>query len=182
VHRTVFDATVLCGALVRPTGQNWRLLAFAAESPVLDGFTTDVAGLEFVRNALDGISGNVYSLHEVEEFLDVFEPLFDPDNVAESPIGRSLLQRTDLHNKPIGEVAYELTGRTREDLLADLESQPRLMDPEFDYADLHIVISAVEHGAEIICSSNRRDLPEGPIVPGIEVMGPGRLSAMLGLG
>jgi len=176
-----FDATVLCGALVRPTGQNARLLAFAVESAVLEGFTTDVAGLEFVRNALNGISGNVYDLDEVEEFLEVFEPLFDPENVARSPIGRSLVQRTDLHNKPIGEVAYELTGRTRSDLLTDLESQARLMAPEFDYSDLHLVVSAVEQGADIICSSNSTDLPEGPIVPGIEVIGPGRLGATLGL-
>lgn len=179
--RVCFDATVLCGALVRPTGQNARLLAFAAESPVLEGFTTDVAGLEFVRNALNGLSGNVYTLDEIEEFLDVFEPLFDPENVARSPIGRSLVQRADLHNRPIGEVAYELTGRTRQELLGGLGSQARLMAPDFDYTDLHIVVSAVQHGAEIICSSNRADLPEGPIVPGIEVVGPGRLSAMFGL-
>ena len=179
--RVCFDATVLCGALVRPTGQNWRLLAFAAESSLIEGFTTDVAGLEFVRNASNGISGNVYGPDEIEEFLDVFEPLFDPENVAHSPIGRSLIQRTDLHNKPIGEVAYELTGRTRDDLLAGVEDQVRLIAEEFDYSDLHLVVTAVERHADVICSSNSKDLPEGPIVPGIQVVGPGRLCAMYGI-
>lgn len=179
--RVCFDATVLCGALVRPTGQNARLLAFAAESPVLEGFTTDVVGLEFIRNAVGGISGEVYDLAEIEAFLDVFEPLFDPDNVAKAPIGRSLIQRADLHNKPLGEVVYELTGRTKEDLLTGLNDQVRLVAEEFDYKDLHLVVAAVEQDADVICSSNRADLPEGPIVPSIEVIGPGRLCAVFGL-
>jgi hypothetical protein len=49
-----FDATVLCGALRRPVGPNFRLLRLAAAGVVIDGFTTEVAGMEFVRNALDG--------------------------------------------------------------------------------------------------------------------------------
>src|SRR5437867_3066306 len=131
--------------------------------------------------ALKGLGGRTYSLDEVEAFLDVFEPLFDPQNVARSPIGRAVVRRTDLHNKPIGQVVYELTGRDRSELLRDLGDQARLMPSEFDYADLHLVVSAVAHHADLICSSNRRDLPEGPLLPGIEVVGPGRLCERFGL-
>jgi hypothetical protein len=103
-----FDATVLCGALRQPAGLNFRLLQLAADGVVLDGFTTEVAGIEFVRNALEGLAGVRYDIELIEEFLDGFGALFDPENVATSPIGRSLTAETWLHNKPIGEVVYHL--------------------------------------------------------------------------
>lgn len=55
-----FDATVLCGALRKPTGLNFRLLEIAAQGGVYEGFTTDVAGLDFVRNAVEGLGGVIY--------------------------------------------------------------------------------------------------------------------------
>jgi hypothetical protein len=73
-----FDATVLCRALRRPTGPNFRLLELAAEGVVIQGFTTEVVGMEFVRNALEGLGGVQYEIAGVEEFLDVFGALFDP--------------------------------------------------------------------------------------------------------
>ncbi len=176
-----FDATVLCGALRKPTGLNFRLLEIAAAGGVYEGFTTDVAGLEFVRNALDGLGGITYELDQVAEFLDCFKPLFDPDNVAASPIGRSLTQETWLHNRPIGEVVYHLTGRRREDLLDDLPDQLRVVVGEFDAYDVHLEAAAAHRGANALCSSNRRDLPEGPLAGDLRVVGPGRLAAELGV-
>jgi hypothetical protein len=116
----VFDATVLCGALRKPTGYNFKLLELAADGTLLQGFTTDIAGMEFVRNALDGLSGVSYDMELIEAFLDHFAPLFNPDNVEPSPVGRALPARVSLHNRPIGEIVYEMTGRTREDLLNGL--------------------------------------------------------------
>lgn len=176
-----FDATVLCGALRRPVGPNFQLLRLAAAGVVIDGFTTEVAGMEFVRNALEGLSGVSFTIEAIEEFLDSFGPLFDPDNVATSPIGRSLTSETWLHDKPIGEVVYHLTGRTREELLQGLPEQLRVVSGEFDAHDLHLVAAAVERGADVICSSNRRHMPEGPLAAGIEIRGPGRLAAELGI-
>ena len=177
-----FDATVLCGALRRPAGINFRLLQLAADGGVVDGFTTEVAGMEFIRNALDGLSGVRYEIELIEEFLDAFGALFDPANVATSPIGRSLTAQTWLHNKPIGEVVYHLTGRTHEELLEDLPEQLRVVSGGFDAHDVHLVAAAVERGADVICSSNRRHLPEGPLAGDIEVFGPGRLAAALSIG
>ena len=177
-----FDATVLCGALRKPTGLNFRLLELAADGVVLDGFTTEVAGMEFVRNALDGLAGIAFAIDEIEEFLDSFGALFDPGNVATSPIGRSLTSQTWLHNKPVGEVVYHLTGLTRDELLEGLPEQLRVASGEFDAHDVHLVAAAVERGADVICSSNRRHMPEGPLTRTIEVVGPGRLAANLGIG
>jgi hypothetical protein len=91
-----FDATVLCGAIRKPTGYNFKLLELAARGTVISGFTTNVAGMEFVRNALDGLSGVTYDM-------------------------------------------------------------------------------------ELICTANRVHLPEGPLAGGIEIIGPGRLAAELGV-
>jgi predicted nucleic acid-binding protein len=179
--RVCFDATVLCGALRKPTGRNFRLLELAAEGVLIDGFTTEVAGMEFVCNALAGLGGVRYDIEVIEEFLDAFDPLFHPDNVALSPIGRSLTRETWLHNRPIGEVVYHLTGRTREDLLADLPSQLRVVAGEFDAYDVHLVAAAVASAADVICSSNRRHLPEGKLAGELQIIGPGRLGAELGI-
>jgi predicted nucleic acid-binding protein len=175
------DATVLCGALRRPTGPNFRLLELAADGTIIGGFTTEVVGFEFVRNALDGIGGVRYDIADVEQFLDAFEPLFDPENIASSPIGRSLTSQTWLHNRPIGEVVYELTGRTRDDLLQGLPEQLRVMSGELDPDDVHLVAAAVERDADVICTANRHHLPEGRLAGTLEVIGPGRLAAELGL-
>jgi len=176
-----FDATVLCGAVQAPTGHNFRLLQVAAEGVIFQGFTTEVAGMEFIRNALDGLGGVQYDIGIIEAFLDGFGPLFDPDNVATSPIGRSLTRQTWLHDRPIGEVVYELTGRAHDDLLNDLPSQLRVAEGELDPYDVHLVAAAVGRKANLICSANRRHLPEGPLVAELEVVGPGRLAAQLGL-
>ncbi len=176
-----FDATVLCGALRKPTGYNFKLLDFAAEGTVLEGFTTDIAGMEFVRNAIDGIGGVSYDMELIEAFLDYFAPVFDPENIESSPIGRALPAQTYLHNRPIGEIVYELTGRTREDLLHGLPQQLRLLAGEFDAYDVHLVAAAVARDADVIRSANRTHLPEGPLAGDLQVIGPGRLAANLGV-
>ena len=176
-----FDATVLCGALRRPTGPNFRLLELAAEGVVVEGFTTEVVGMEFVRNALEGLGGVQYEIAVVEEFLDAFGALFDPDRVATSPVGRSLTNQTWLHNRPIGEVVYHLTGKTRADLLADLPTQLRVVSGEFDAYDVHLVAAAVARGADVICRANRRRLPEGRLAGNVHVIGPGRRAVDLGI-
>jgi hypothetical protein len=52
----------------------------------------------------------------------------------------------------------------------------------FDAHDVHLVAAAVERGADVICSSNRRHMPEGALAGGIRVVGPGRLAVELGVG
>jgi hypothetical protein len=175
----VFDATVLCGALRKPTGYNFKLLELAADGTLLQGFTTDIAGMEFVRNALDGLGGVSYDMEMIEALLDHFAPLFNPDNIEQSPIGRALPAQASLHNRPIGEIVYELTGRTRENLLDGLPRQLSLIAGEFDAYDIHLVAAAVARNADVICSANRSHLPEGPLAGDLQVIGPGRLAVSL---
>jgi len=75
---------------IGPTGANFRLLGLAADGVLFEGFTIEVVGMEFVRNALEGLGGVQYEIAVVDEFLEMFGALFDPERVATSPVGRSL--------------------------------------------------------------------------------------------
>lgn len=155
-----FDATVLCGAIRKPTGINFKLLELAAASVALEGFTSDVAGMEFVRNALDGLGGVSYEIELIDAFLEHFAPLFNPDNVEPSPIGRALPRCTSLHNRPIGEVVYELTGRTHPELLMALPEQLRLVAGQFDPYDVHFA-GCADRALRHPSSTGRNDGPGG---------------------
>jgi hypothetical protein len=113
-----FDATVLCGALRRPTGPNFRLLELAAEGVVVEGFTTEVLGMECVRNALEGLGGVQYEIAVVEEFLDAFGALFDPDRVATSPVGGEPVVLDGLDHGHSAALRSELVARSGQNLLA----------------------------------------------------------------
>jgi hypothetical protein len=89
---------------------------------------------------------------------------------------RSLPQRSDLHNLPIGEIVFHLTGETRESLLSNLPDQPTLR--EFDVHDLHVVPTAAQINADAICTSD--DDFQGPIGV-IEIYRPSQLAHEFGL-
>jgi hypothetical protein len=102
----VFDATVLCGALRKPTGYNFKLLKLAADGTLLQGFTTDIAGTEFVRNALDGLGGVSYDMELIEAFLDHFLRCSTRKTSSLRRSGGRCRRRRPLHNRPIGEVVH----------------------------------------------------------------------------
>ena len=172
--KVFFDATVLAGALINPTGPNARLLDLASMGGPLRGATSDVVALEFLRHAVEGNLGGVrYGLPDIQAFFDAYEPLFE---IAQAPIGRALPHRTDLHNLPIGEIVFHLTGETRESLLSNLPDQPTLRD--FDVHDLHVVATAAQIGADAICTSDT-DFQEP--IGAIEIYRPQQLAHEFGL-
>jgi hypothetical protein len=136
--------------------------------------------MEFVRHAHEGLTGERYTTEEIEEFLDAFTPLFEPDNIAPSPIGRSLTQQTYLHDQPLGEIVYHLTGCSREDLLENLNAQVRVTVAEFDPNDVHLVAAAVDAGADAICTANATDYTMSHI-GAMEVLTPFQLGRRFGL-
>lgn len=89
-----FDATVLCRALLNPAGVEFELLVRAAQGVPVRGFTTEVVGMEFLRNAYMGFGAGerfrTYHQDELESFLDTFAPLFDLENIHTSALGRAL--------------------------------------------------------------------------------------------
>lgn len=160
-----FDATVLCRALLNPHGLEFELLLRAAQGVPFRGFTTEVVGVEFLRNAYTGFGGGSrfkrYHEDELREFLDTFAPLFDVANIRMSPLGRALTANHALHDKPVGEVLFELTRQRDASLLADLENQPTVTpgpsERHFDPFDLHLALVAVREGVEVLCTSNTND-------------------------
>lgn len=148
--KVFFDATVWCGALLNPFGPNGKLLDLASTGGPLKGVTSDVVLLETYRHAVQGDLGHVFDPDDVWAYVDAHRPLLD---ISQAPIGRALPKRTDLHNLAIGAIVYELTGRSREDMLKDLAQQATL--PNFDAHDLHVVAASYAAGAEVLCSSDR---------------------------
>jgi hypothetical protein len=62
-----------------------------------------------------------------------------------------------------------------------LPQQLRLLTGEFDAYDIHLLAAAVARDADMICSANRAHMPEGPLAGALQVIGPGRLAANLGI-
>lgn len=170
--RVFFDSTVWCGAILKPIGINARLLDLAARGGPLRGVTSDVVLLEFYRHATGGSFGRVFDPGDVWDYVKAHEPLLE---IEQAPIGRSLPDRTDLHNLPLNEVVYHLTGKAREDLLVELDQSPTLAS--FDSNDLHVLAAAVGARADAICSSD----PVFDKIEWIDVYRPGRLAAEFGL-
>lgn len=160
-----FDATVLCRALLNPSGVEFELLVRAAQGFPFRGFTTEVVGMEFLRNAYMGFGAGdhfrTFEPDELEEFLDTFAPLFAVGKIRASPLGRALTPDHALHDRPLGEVVYEMTGPSDESLVADLEGQPTVTPGpslrHFDPFDLHLALVAVRDGADVLCTSNTTD-------------------------
>lgn len=184
-----FDATVLCQALLNPRGLEFELLLRAAQGFPFTGFTTEVVGVEFLRNAYEGFGPGdrfrTYDQEELEEFLDTFAPLFDVDRIHDSPIGRALTPNHALHDRPLGEVLYELTGKENEELLADLEAQPTVTPgssvQHFDPFDLHLALVALRDGANVLCTSNTTDYSM-PNIGRVRIATPSALAGDYGLG
>ncbi len=170
--RVLFDATVICGAFVRPYSVNYTLLELANDG-LIDGITTDVAAYEFVHNAYKGklTGGEPVDPDLLTEFLDGFPHLFDPATTPRVSIGRNVVDRVWLLRKPVGQVVYELTGRRRADLLMQLREQQVVDIEDFDPSDLHLLVAAVEQEADIVCSSNTTDLKQ-PAYGSIRVVTP----------
>lgn len=176
MSRTIFDATVVCAAFVRPHSVNYRLLE-AANDGLIEAFTTDVSAYEFVRNARVGaLSRDGIPAPDglIAEFFDDFPNIFDPATTPRVSIGRNILDRAALLNRPVGEVVYELTGRTHPSLLKDLEQQQVVDVGDFDPADLYLLVAAVEHKADTLCSSNTTDFRQSTYGP-IRVLRPHQL-------
>lgn len=173
--RVLFDATVICGAFVRPDGVNYKLLEFADEG-LIDGFTTDVCAYEFVYNAYKGklTGGDPPEPELLTAFLDGFPHLFDPATTPRVSIGRNVVERVWMLRQPVGQVVFNLTGRSRVDLLEELQDQQIIGVDDFDPSDLHLLVAAVEQEAGIVCTSNTTDLRQ-PAYGSIRVATPSDL-------
>jgi len=186
--RVEFDTTVLWGAFHNPTGACFKLLALAAQrAPVLDGFITDAIGAEFWwRATQQGVKGpgrpvpRTYTKQELAPFLDAFEVLIEPANLARTSMGRSLGQNASLVGLPLGEFLHVVTGVDRDALLSAATLAFPITFESMDLADLHVICGALQNRADAICSSDGRLLGYDPIGE-VRVLRPGQLAAQLGL-
>lgn len=187
-RRVLFDTTVLWGAFLVPTGPNAKLLDLAAQrSPVLDGFITDAVGAEFWwRATQQGVKGRghpvarTYTEAELEPFFAAYGALFEPANLAQAPIGRSLGQYASLVGLSLGEVLHVITGKDRDALLAGSSTSFPVNFESVDIADLHVITGAIENRADAICSNDTQTTSYDPIGT-LRVTSPVELAGELGL-
>ncbi|HEU4974964.1 MAG TPA: hypothetical protein VFT50_07705 [Baekduia sp.] len=169
--RVLFDTTVLWGAFHSPAGPNAKLLDLAAQrAPVLDGFITDAVGAEFWwRVTQQGVKGpgmrqpRTYTEDELAPFLEAYEPIFEPQALAQAPLGRSLGRYAGLVGLPLGEVLHHITGRDRAALLASPSLQGPMNFETVDTADLHVICGAIDNGADVLCTNDAKTLGYHPI-------------------
>lgn len=146
----VFDTTVLVDALVRPDGVAFRLLRMVQGLPIADGLITDITGWEFARVARD----LGYETAVIEAFLDGFGQLFEPDQVAASPVSRRLLGSA-LDNVSLEDAALHLTGRRLVDFRSALAPKLVAGSDARDGNDLHVVWAVVDRDADVLCTSDK---------------------------
>lgn len=181
-----FDACVLVDALCNHRTLEFKLLDLAAAGVPFAGFTTEICGFELRRNAHEGVNGGrTFSDDQIDEFLDVFDPLFAADNIRTSPIGRALTRDPALLGAPLAKAIERLTGKDGPALRLEIEGiQPTLNFGKsirhFDPADLHLVLAALDAGATHICTSNTNDYSMGSIGP-IAIVTPTELADEYGL-
>lgn len=186
--RVEFDTTVLWGAFHKPSGPCFSLMALAAQrTPVLDGFITDVIGAEFWwRATQQGVKGpghrvaRTYTEQELEPFLQTFEALLEPSNLARAPLSRSLGQNASLVGLPLGEFLYAVTGVDRAALFAAATLSFPVTFESLDIADLHVISGALQNDADVIVSSDGKLLSYDPI-GNVRVLRPQNLARELGL-
>jgi hypothetical protein len=186
--RVAFDTTVLWAAFHSPGGPNFALLALAAQrTPVLDGFITDAVGAEFWwRATQQGVKGpgragvRTYTAEEMLPFLETFDVLVEPANMARAPMSRSLGQYAGLVGRPLGEVLHAITGKDRDALLSGRTTDFPMNFESVDIADLHVITGALDNDAEVLCTSDVTTLGYDPIGL-MGVVSPVDLAAELGL-
>jgi predicted nucleic acid-binding protein len=186
--RVEFDTTVLWSAFHNPAGPSFSLMAIAAQrTPVLDGFITDVIGAEFWwRATQQGVKGTgqrvarTYTEQELKPFLETFEVLLEPANMARAPLSRSLGQNASLVGLSLGEFLHVVTGTDRAALLAAATLSFPVTFESMDIADLHVICGALQNSADVICSSDSRLLRYDPIGD-VRVLPPMHLAGELGL-
>lgn len=179
---------MLWGAFHRPAGPNARLLDLAAQrAPILDGFITDAVGAEFWwRATQQGVRGSAtrtprtYTQEELAPFLEAYESLFEPEALAQAPLGRSLGRYAGLVGLPLGQVLHTITGKDRDALVAGKGLQVPMNFETVDIADLHVICGAIDNGAHILCTNDRRTLGYHPI-GSLRVQRPLDLATDLGL-
>jgi len=169
--RVAFDTTVLWGAFHGPTGPNFSLLALAAQRlPMLDGFITDAVGAEFWwRATQQGIkrpglrSARTYTEEELKPFVEAFAVLFEPRDMARAPMSRTLGRYAAMVGMPLGEALAAITGKDRDALLAGHTTALPMTFESVDVADLHVITGALDNGAQVLCSNDRKTLSYDPI-------------------
>ncbi|MDQ0220707.1 PIN domain-containing protein [Peribacillus cavernae] len=164
--RVMLDTTVLCSSILTD-GLNLKLLR-AARAGRYQAVISSICLFEFRRYALEGIKQGKNSFQFTDSYFEKFMELVVFPALRGQPVSESLVSRHSYevvkmadHRTPIGDMLYELTLMTQEQVVFILEDN-NMTKPlsEFDLQDAHVWTTAVATECEYIVTSNKRKFPE----------------------
>jgi predicted nucleic acid-binding protein len=155
----LLDTTVFCGALVKPAGNNMRLLKLGAThfyQPII----SQAVIAEFIHKACsDGIgkgpAKRIYTPEEIELFLESFADIIDPKQSLAIKQTYKFVS-TFPGDTPTWVVISKFTNLWP----VDTKLSEKLNQPinQTDLGDLHVILAAIQSHPDVVVSSNIADL------------------------
>lgn len=175
-----FDTNVLLAALLCPGGACRRLLNLAALGIIRPIVTSEVLA-EAERHLRLGLGGRSFSDEEIEAFREALAPLFESEQLASSPVGRAAAEGAPLvnvDNRVLLQADPGASGHPR-----GQPKQTRQVGPNqallADKGDLHVLAASIRHRCQFLCSSDKKNFPEGFECKGVRAISPAALLALL---
>lgn len=155
VPRVLLDTTVFCGALLKPSGGNMRLLLLGA-SPLYRPVISQAVVAEFIHKAcVDGIGKGprIYTAEEVGLFLDLLSGIVEPDTSVQIRQSYRYVSTLPLDTPLWVPVSKLVDSWPENDALVNVLGGPI---KETDLGDLHLVLAAVQTHPDIVVTSNQK--------------------------
>lgn len=161
VKKLLIDTNNLCASILSPKGTANQLLKLGLQK-VYEPVITEVLIAEFMNKCRAGMGKNnrfKYTEKEIDSFLESLYPMLSVENIRKVSIGRGFMLDPRAYRMPLHEVLYELTNRTRDDLLDTIWQKTRVMPSQVDLDDLHVMVGALETDRDAIITRNLKDFP-----------------------
>jgi predicted nucleic acid-binding protein len=155
----LLDTTVFCGALVKPTGINMRLLKLGA-TPLYKPIISQAVIAEFIHKACsDGIgkgsARRIYTPEEIAMFLEAFSSIVDQKQALAINQTYKFVS-TFPGDTPTWVVISKFASLWPVDAILS-EKLARPIN-QTDLGDFHVILAAIQVRPDVVVSSNIADL------------------------
>ncbi|HEU4965167.1 MAG TPA: PIN domain-containing protein [Bacilli bacterium] len=161
MKRILLDTYNYCAAILQPYGGCHRLIELGRRN-VFEPVTTDVIMAEFVAKCRQGMTKKniTFSEEQIQRFVDALRPMLTIKNMKKVSIGRDYIPTPEGYKLPLNELLFQITGRSREDLLEVVWAHGKIMPSKADLRDLHVIVAAIEQDCDYIVTNNTKDFPK----------------------
>lgn len=179
--RALLDATVFCGALVKPDGAHMRLLLAGNGGIFYQPIIAQSVVAEFISRAMRGIGRGsrrrCYTPEDMGVFFEALEPLLSPENSARvSWTVHRIFPASPLIS--LDDVVGSIIRGQVADVRRRVESLSHLCLDEVDPKDLHVYVAVAEHEPDYLVTNNVSDFP--PTIGTCHVVKAGEFLKLIG--